>query len=118
MGAALATQATERITIATSALACFPRSPMTTGVAAWDLQQLSGERFRLGLGPLIAPIIKGKYSTDWVPPAPRMREYVQALHAIFDCWQNDVPSNTGLLYVTRFFNIVSSSRKLAFSCRS
>lgn len=91
IGAALAAQATERIAIATSALACFPRSPMTTAVAAWDLQHLSGGRFRLGLGPLIAPIIKGKYSTSWVPPAPRMREYIQSLRAIFDCWQNDVP---------------------------
>ncbi|MBW2389382.1 MAG: TIGR03617 family F420-dependent LLM class oxidoreductase [Deltaproteobacteria bacterium] len=91
MGAALAAQATERIEIATSALACFPRSPMTTAVAAWDLQQLSGGRFRLGLGPLIAPIIVGKYSTAWYPPAPRMREYVQSLRAIFDCWQNDLP---------------------------
>ena len=24
----------------------------------------------------------------WSPPAPRMREYVQALRAIWDCWQN------------------------------
>ena len=91
LGAALAAEATERIEIATSALACFPRSPMTTAVAAWDLQQLSGGRFRLGLGPLIRPIITGKYSTDWYPPAPRMREYVESLEAIFDCWQNDVP---------------------------
>ena len=45
IGAALAAQATERISIATSALACFPRSPMTTAVAAWDLQRLSGGRF-------------------------------------------------------------------------
>ncbi|MDP6979127.1 MAG: TIGR03617 family F420-dependent LLM class oxidoreductase [Myxococcota bacterium] len=91
IGAALAAQATERIEIATSALACFPRSPMTTAVAAWDLQALSNGRFRLGLGPLIAPIIVGKYSTPWSPPAPRMREYVQGLRAIFDCWQNDAP---------------------------
>jgi len=93
IGAALAIQATERIEIATSALACFPRSPMTTAVAAWDLQQWSAGRFRLGLGPLIKPIIVGKYATPWVPPAPRMREYVQSLKAIFDCWQNDVPLN-------------------------
>jgi len=91
IGAALAIRATERIEIATSALACFPRSPMTTAIAAWDLQAFSGGRFRLGLGPLIAPVIVGKYSTAWSPPAPRMREYVQALRAIFDCWQNDVP---------------------------
>ncbi len=91
IGAALAAQATERIEIATSALACFPRSPMTTAVAAWDLQALSDGRFRLGLGPLIAPIIERKYSTPWTPPAPRMREYIQGLRAIFDCWQNDAP---------------------------
>lgn len=91
IGAALAIQATERIEVATSALACFPRSPMTTAVAAWDLQHWSGGRFRLGLGPLIKPIIVDKYSTRWTPPAPRMREYVLALRAIFDCWQNDVP---------------------------
>jgi len=79
MGAALAAQATERIEIATSALACFPRSPMTTAVAAWDLQQLSGGRFRLGLGPLIAPIIVGKYKHCLVPtraPHARVRAIV------------------------------------------
>lgn len=91
LGAALAVQATERIEIATSALACFPRSPMTTAVAAWDLQALSGGRFRLGLGPLVAPIVVRKYGVPWSPPAPRMREYVQALRAIFACWQHDAP---------------------------
>ena len=29
-----------------------------------------------------------RFSVDWSPPAPRMREYVQALRAIWDCWQN------------------------------
>ena len=24
----------------------------------------------------------------WSPPAPRIKEYVQALRAIWDCWQN------------------------------
>ncbi len=93
MAAALAVQATEHIEIATSALACFPRSPMTTAIAAWDLQEYSNGRFKLGLGPLIKPIITQRYSTDWYPPAPRMREYVQAVRAIFDCWQNGAPLN-------------------------
>jgi probable F420-dependent oxidoreductase len=89
--AAAAAQATTRVSIATSALVCFARSPMTVAVAAWDLQALSGGRFRLGLGPLVAPILTGKYGTPWHPPAPRMREYVGALRAIFACWQDDVP---------------------------
>lgn len=89
--AAGALAATARVQVATSALVCFARSPMTVAVAAWDLQTLSGGRFRLGLGPLVAPILTGKYGTDWHPPAPRMREYVGALRAIFACWQDDVP---------------------------
>jgi probable F420-dependent oxidoreductase len=83
--------ATEKIRVATSALVCFPRSPMTTGVAAWNLQVLSGGRFHLGLGPLVRGNIIRKYSTPWTPPAPRMREYVQALQALFECWQNQTP---------------------------
>jgi len=83
--------ATQRIRVATSALVCFPRSPMTTAVATWNLQALSGGRFHLGLGPLVRGNIVGKYSTPWTPPAPRMREYVQSLRAIFDCWQNGAP---------------------------
>ena len=91
MAAALAVQATERIQIATSALACFPRSPMTTAVAVRDLQEFSGGRFRLGLGPLIKPVITRKYSTPWYAPAPRMREYILAMRAIFACWQEEQP---------------------------
>ena len=86
-----AISATKTIRVATSALVCFPRSPMTTGVAAWNLQALSKGRFHLGLGPLVRGNIIGKYSTVWTAPAPRMREYVQSLRALFDCWQNGTP---------------------------
>src|SRR5262245_19306409 len=89
--AAAALQATRRVQVATSALVCFARSPMTVAVAAWDLQALSGGRFRLGLGPLVGPILTGKYGTAWHAPAPRMREYVGALRAIFACWPDGVP---------------------------
>ena len=86
--AALAAAATERIGIATSALIAFPRSPMTVAVAAWDLQALSGGRFRLGLGPQVRGNIVDRFSTEWTAPAPRMRDYVDAIRAIFDCWQD------------------------------
>ncbi|AZI35414.1 putative oxidoreductase [Caenibius tardaugens NBRC 16725] len=89
--AAIAVGATTRIDIANSALVCFPRSPMTTAVAVWDLQAFSGGRYHLGLGPLVAPNIIQKYSTPWHPPAPRMREYVQTMRAIFRCWQTGEP---------------------------
>jgi len=91
MAAALAVQATRDITIATSALIAFPRSPMTVAVAAWDLQALSGGRFVLGLGPQVRGNIVDRFSTPWTPPAPRMREYVQSVRAIFDRWQHGTP---------------------------
>jgi len=92
LAAGAAVQATERIEVATSAIVCFARSPMTVAVAAWDLQACSRGRFRLGLGPLVAPILTQKYGTQWYPPAPRMREYVACLRAIFACWQDDAPA--------------------------
>jgi probable F420-dependent oxidoreductase len=91
LAAQAAIGAIREIRVGTAALVCFPRSPMTVAVAAWNLQAISGGRFHLGLGPLVRGNIVRKYSTPWTPPAPRMREYVQSLKAIFDCWQNGTP---------------------------
>lgn len=85
-GAALS--ATTKLRVATSVLVAFPRSPMTVAVAAWDLQEASKGRFELGLGTQVRGNIVGRYSTPWTAPVPRMREYVESLRAIFDCWQN------------------------------
>ncbi len=80
--------ATERIKVTTSVLVVFPRSPMVVAHAAWDLQDLSRGRFELGMGSQVRGNIVGRYSTPWTSPIPRMREYVLALRAIFDCWQS------------------------------
>ncbi|MFP8874747.1 MAG: TIGR03617 family F420-dependent LLM class oxidoreductase, partial [Myxococcota bacterium] len=80
--------ATENLKVATSVLVVFPRSPMSVAVATWDLQEISGGRFELGLGPQVRGNIVKRYSTPWTAPAPRMREYVGSLRAIFDSWQN------------------------------
>jgi probable F420-dependent oxidoreductase len=80
--------ATERIRVTTSVLVVFPRSPMVVAHAAWDLQDLSGGRFELGMGSQVRGNIVGRYSTPWTPPIPRMREYVQSLRAIFARWQH------------------------------
>lgn len=86
--ATIALHATERLHVATSVLVAFPRSPMTVAIAAWDLQELSGGRFELGMGSQVRGNIVGRYSTAWTPPVPRMREYVGALRAIFECWRD------------------------------
>ena len=88
LAAHAALDATEHLKVATSVLVAFPRSPMATAVAAWDLQEASGGRFVLGLGPQVRGNIVKRYSTPWSAPAPRMREYVNALRAIFASWQD------------------------------
>jgi probable F420-dependent oxidoreductase len=80
--------ATTELHVATSVLVAFPRSPMVVAHAAWDLQSVSGGRFELGLGSQVRGNIVRRYSTPWTAPVPRMREYIRALQAIFDCWQN------------------------------
>ena len=83
-----ALRATTRLRARTSVLVSFPRSPMLVAISAWDLQQSSGGRFELGLGTQVRGNIVGRYSTPWTPPVPRMREYVQALRAIWDAFQH------------------------------
>lgn len=94
--AALALNATERLKVCISVLVAFPRSPMNVALAAWDLQAMSGGRFELGLGTQIKQNIEDRYSAVWSAPAPRMREYIGALRAIFDTFQN----GTRLAYVS------------------
>ena len=91
LGAQAAIQTTRRVEVAISGLVAFARSPMVTAVASWNLAALSGGRFRLGLSALVPSMLTGKYSVPWEPPAPRMREYIGALRAIYASWQTDVP---------------------------
>jgi len=59
---------------------------MTGAVQANDVQGLSGGRFTLGLGSQIKPHITRRYSMEWSHPAPRMREFVLAVRAIWEAW--------------------------------
>ena len=57
-------------------------------MTAWTLQRLSGGRFTLGLGSQVKGHIERRFGMSWSAPGPWLREYVQALRAIWDCWQN------------------------------
>ena len=85
---ALAATATSRVTLDTRVAIAFPRSPMVLAYTARDLQDLSGGRFRLGLGTQVKGHIERRYSTDWVSPGPRLREYIQALRSIWEAWES------------------------------
>lgn len=87
----LAAEHTKRIKLGTSIAVAFPRSPMITAMIAWDLAELSGGRFILGLGTQVKGHNERRFSVKWDAPGPRMREYVESLRAIWDCWQNGAP---------------------------
>src|SRR3954463_8777071 len=77
---------TERIAMGTGIAVAFARSPMTVANTAHDLQVLSEGRFLLGLGSQIKPHIERRFSMPWSNPAPRMREFILAMRAIWNTW--------------------------------
>ena len=83
----LAAGATSRVTLETRVAIAFPRSPMVVAYAAMDLHNFSDGRFRLGLGTQVKGHNERRFSVKWESPGPRLREYVQSLHAIWDNWQ-------------------------------
>lgn len=85
--AAMALNATRKLRVGTSVLVAFARSPMSVAIASWDLQDMSGGRFELGLGTQIKQNIEQRYSARWESPVSQLREYVQSLRAIFNAFQ-------------------------------
>jgi len=85
---AVAATATRRIALLTGVAIAFPRSPMVIANLGWDLQSASGGRFVLGLGSQVRGHNERRFSLSWSAPAPRMREYIGALRAIWRCWRD------------------------------
>jgi probable F420-dependent oxidoreductase len=79
---------TERVTLGTSIAIAFGRTPMTFAITGYDLARYSRGRFVLGLGSQVKPHIERRFSMPWSHPAARMREFVDALRAIWSCWQD------------------------------
>jgi probable F420-dependent oxidoreductase len=84
----LAAEHTENIELSTGIAVAFGRTPMVLAYTANDLQAMSKGRFILGLGSQIKPHIEKRFSMPWSHPARRMREYILALHAIWDSWND------------------------------
>lgn len=83
--------ATSRINIGTAVAIAFPRSPMVTAQIAWDLAAQSKGRFLLGLGTQVKQHITKRFGMDWTPPVPRLREYIEAMRAIWASFQTGTP---------------------------
>jgi probable F420-dependent oxidoreductase len=79
------------VDLMTNVAIALPRSPLHLAHAAYDLQLLSGGRFRLGLGSQIRAHVVNRYGGEWSRPAARMAEIVLAIKAIFAAWQDNAP---------------------------
>lgn len=85
----LASQKTERVLLGTAIAVAFARNPMLCAHIAQDLQRLSKGRFVLGLGTQVRPHIERRFSQPWSHPVARMREFVQAIRAIWSSWRGE-----------------------------
>lgn len=86
-----AADATSRISVGTGVAIGFGRSPMTLANAGFDMARYSNGRFVLGLGSQVKPHIEKRFSMPWSHPAPRMREMILAIQAIWSSWQTGDP---------------------------
>jgi probable F420-dependent oxidoreductase len=96
---AVAGAATERVELHTGVAIAFARTPMAVAEVGWDLAGSTGGRFVVGLGSQVRGHNERRFSVPWSPPAPRMREYVQVLRAIWRCWKiGEKPAYEGQHY--------------------
>ncbi len=87
---AVAGAATKRIELHTGVAIAFARSPMAVANVGWDLAaSFGGARVTLGIGSQVRAHNERRFSVPWTPPAPRIREYVQAVRAIWAAWKGD-----------------------------
>src|SRR6478752_509891 len=87
----LAAEHTDRISLMTAVAIAFARNPMTVAHTGWDLQAASNGRAVLGLGSQIRPHVERRFSMPWSDPAERMREFVDAVRAVWSTWQDGTP---------------------------
>jgi probable F420-dependent oxidoreductase len=87
----LAAEHTRRLRLGTAIAIAFARNPMSLANLAHGLQVISEGRFVLGLGSQVRAHIEHRFGMPWSRPAARMREMVQAIHAIFAAWEGEAP---------------------------
>jgi probable F420-dependent oxidoreductase len=73
---------TERIDVATGIVWAFVRSPFITAVSALDVDEVSGGRFRLGIGAGVKRLNETWHNADYGRPAPHLREAIEATRLI------------------------------------
>jgi probable F420-dependent oxidoreductase len=75
---------TESIGVATGIAWAFVRSPFILAVSALDVDEMSGGRFRLGLGAGVKRLNETWHNADYGRPAPHLREAIEATRLIME----------------------------------
>jgi probable F420-dependent oxidoreductase len=101
MSIAAAAMAAPSLEFSTGVAVAFPRSPMISASVAWELAGNTGGRFRLGLGSQVRAHVERRYSAEFEPPGPRLRDYVLAVKACLAAFRGDAP----LSYEGRYYRL-------------
>lgn len=75
---------TESIHLGTAIMQMAARTPAMTAMTAMTLDQLSGGRFRLGLGVSGPQVVEGWHGKSFAKPLGKTREYIQIVRKIFE----------------------------------
>src|ERR1044071_3629870 len=91
---ALIAEHTKRLNFGTAIAGSFARSPANLAYTAWDLAAQSGGRFMLGLGTQVKAHIERRFGQTWPESVTgKLREQIEVLHALWDCWQYGMKLN-------------------------
>ncbi|MDE0808395.1 MAG: LLM class F420-dependent oxidoreductase [Alphaproteobacteria bacterium] len=82
--AAWALARTSKIKVGTGIIQMTTRTPTMTAMSAITLQQMSGGRFILGLGPSGPQVVEGWHGVPYGKPLTRLREYVSIVRTILE----------------------------------
>jgi alkanesulfonate monooxygenase SsuD/methylene tetrahydromethanopterin reductase-like flavin-dependent oxidoreductase (luciferase family) len=85
---------TTKLHSGTAIAVSFARSPATIAYTAWDLAAHSNGRFSLGLGTQVKAHVERRFGLEWPASVTgKLREQIQVIRALWDCWQNGIPLN-------------------------
>lgn len=91
---ALIAEHTTHLLFGTAIAVSFARSPASIAYTAWDLAAQSNGRFMLGLGTQVKAHVERRFGQPWPQSVTgKLREQIQVIRALWDCWQNGTKLN-------------------------
>lgn len=98
LNAAIAATSAPGLELSTGVAVAFPRSPFVAAATAWELQEATGGKFRLGLGTQVRTHVVRRYGVAFERPGPRLRDYVLAVKACFAAFRSGKLNHHGEFY--------------------